>query len=119
MTWATHDYPLTTFECALKYIFMMITIALFIGLSSVVSNKQTFLSRWGKNSLLIYLFHPYMVDFVRGVINNLHLQWNGFLFCIAFLFTLFIVEILSNNRIKSLYDKFMSKINSFLYLADK
>lgn len=119
VTWATHDYPLTTFECVLKYIFMMITIAIFIGLSSVVSNKQTFLSRWGKNSLLIYLFHPYIVDFLRGVINNLHLRWNGFLFCIVFLLTVFIAEILSNNRIKSLYDRFMLKINSFLHLADK
>ncbi|MCB7302636.1 acyltransferase family protein [Bariatricus massiliensis] len=109
ITWASHDYPITAMECLLKYVFMFFTMGIFSGLAVLVPNKRMFLTRWGRNSLLVYLIHPFVVDVLKVVLEKMNVIWNTQFCFVAVLGAVVITELLSNERLKKVYDVVMSR----------
>ena len=113
---ATHNYYSSIAELGVKYIYMLTTFGLFIALNSLIPNSRI-LNRWGRNSLLVYLLHPYMTDiigyFVRHSVNSDYLSA---VICITS--SILITAILSLDVFKNAYDYCMGKINKALRLME-
>lgn len=111
---ATHNYYSSFAELAIKYVYMITTIGLFICLNSIFPVNKV-LSRWGKNSLLVYLLHPYFTDVIgyllKNVINN-----NTVSALICVFAAIIVTNILSMDRFRKMYDSCMKRINTVLRL---
>ncbi|EEQ59556.1 acyltransferase [Clostridiales bacterium 1_7_47FAA] len=118
ITWASHDYPLNMTECLLKYVFMFFVVGVFTGLVALVPNRKIFLTKWGRNSLLVYLIHSFVIDVLKVVFGKINVEWNT-PFCFAAVLTAVIItEFLSNERLKKLYDVMMLKIYIIFNLSE-
>lgn len=118
ITWSTHDYPNSVGESVLKLIFIVITLCMFCCFSALLPKKQTILSRWGRNSLIVYLLHPFVVDMIKIVISKLHFRWDTAFFFAVFITSVIITEVLSEDWLRLLFDKFMNRLNILLRLND-
>ncbi|MCD7789967.1 MAG: hypothetical protein LUH55_05340 [Bacteroides thetaiotaomicron] len=116
VTWATHDYPNTIAESLLKYLFMVCTIGCFVGIGAVIPENCDIINRWGKNSILIYLFHPYFVDAFKIVTSKIGLEWNLIMFFGGLIFAILTCQLLSMKIWRNIYDRAIQKISSIFKL---
>ena len=111
ITWATHDYPNNIQEVILKYIFMLCTIGIFVGVISIIPKRCKLLAKWGRNSLLIYLIHPFIIDVIKYILTNvIRIQWNLSFFVVSLLLTAMITSFLSLNILTRVYNQIISLI---------
>lgn len=108
---STHNYPENISDSILKYLFMIISVGIFIFTASLVPAKIKFLKRWGENSLMIYLIHPYAILFFGKIFNKLNIQSDTLYFVILFIISVLVTEILSLEIIKNVYQKLIEYIN--------
>ena len=112
----THDYYTSLAELGIKYIYMITTFGLFISLNALLPENNKVLSRWGRNSLIVYLMHPFFVDvvghFVRHSVDSDILSA-----VICIVVSVFITSVLSLDIFRRLYDLCIGKINKALRLV--
>ena len=112
--WATHDYYVTIMQLMIKYFCMLLTVAIFACLFCIIP-KSSIMQRWGKNSIIIYLLHPFFVPFVRFAINKIT-NSEIMAFFITIVSALTITEILSINFFKKEYEHILEKVKQFIKL---
>ncbi len=106
--WATHDFYGTNTELLIKYIYMLFTVGVFLLLFVILPNLD-FLKRWGQNSVVIYLIHPFCIGLFTHITSLLKLPM-VYSFAITICFSLVITNILSLNIIKKYYDYMLDYI---------
>ena len=117
ISWATHNYPLSFKESILKYILMIFTIGCFCGCAALAPENAGLLSRWGRNSLVVYLLHPYMVDVLKVILVKLNVDWNAGLYFSLLLVAAITTDLLSRDIIKGAYNKTINMICRALRIA--
>ena len=90
---------------------MIFDFCLFTGMAATIPDSRTFLSRWGRNSLIVYLLHPFAVDIVKALLGKLNVQWTTLFYFIAIPIALLITDFLSRENIKTIYDTIKKKIS--------
>ncbi len=110
ITWATHDQPMSVMECIWKYFFMVCAVIFFIGLAGLVPNKEGRLSRWGRNSIIVYLCHPFVVIIVCWLIRMSSIEGDVVLLVALLISALMITELLSGEWFMHIYNKVFNKI---------
>ena len=81
------------------------------------NNKR--LERWGRNSLIVYLLHPFLVDVIKTIIEKSTMRWNTLLYVILLVVTAIVTDFLSADPLKELYYKFIGNIYKLVKLDDK
>ena len=119
ITWATHDFPNTVKDSLLKYVYMIITIVSFFSIAAIVPENNKRLERWGRNSLIVYLLHPFLVDVIKTIIEKSTMRWNTLLYVILLVVTAIVTDFLSADPLKELYYKFIGNIYKLVKLDDK
>ena len=111
---ATHNYYSSFIELIGKYMYMFTTICLFFCLNALLPTKK-FLSRWGKNSLVVYLLHPYFTDVTGYILKRLSfsIPISAFFCVIA---SILITTLLSSDLLRTIYNRIMNTINVMLNL---
>ena len=109
---ATHNYYDTIGELCIKYIYMLTTVGLFLFLNSWVPGDKL-LCRWGRNSLIVYLLHPYFAD-VIGYLTRHYIRTEFISTIICLAASIIITWVLSLESIRNIYDSLMKKINRLL-----
>ena len=118
VTWATHDYSSSISDYLLKYIFIFVfTIGMFFFLAVIMPNKSIVLARWGRNSILVYLIHPFFVDIEKAVANRLSIAENTLLLIIFVVAAVIITDVLSMDIFKDAYNNCINKIAKILKLS--
>lgn len=119
ITWATHDFPNTVKDSLLKYVYMIITIVSFFSIAAIVPENNKRLERWGRNSLIVYLLHPFLVDVIKTIIEKSIMKWNTLLYVILLVVTAIVTDFLSADPLKELYYKFIGNIYKLVKLDEK
>ena len=119
ITWASHDYPQNIKECILKYFFMLFVLGTFAGFAAIIPNRKTFLTKWGRNSLMVYLLHPFVVDILKAVLGKLYVQWNISFYFVAVIMAVLITNFLSKESLKIIYNVIIERIYSFFARLNK
>lgn len=115
VTWATHDYSSVFKDYFLKVIFIyLFVICEFVFLCAVAPSKVSFINRWGRNSICVYLIHPFLVDIIKAIINRIGMANTGITFILYFFFAILITDVLSKDSIKRLYDIMLNTITTLL-----
>lgn len=109
ITWSTHDFTEDKFQYALKFLYIVVfSVESFFFLARVVPNKKCILTRWGSNSIIIYLTHGVFLDIVKKVMivkcGIYWLYWRKWMFFATFIATILLVEVLSFDIWKKVYD---------------
>lgn len=111
VTWATHDYSDVLKDYFLKVVYIyLFVVCEFVFLCVVAPSKVTFINRWGRNSICVYLMHPFLVDIVKAVFNRIGIVNTGITFILYVVFAILITDILSRDSIKRIYDIMLNTI---------
>lgn len=111
---AAHNYYSSLAELAIKYVYMCTTVGIFICANAILPENKT-LCRWGRNSLIVYLVHPYFIDVISFVIKNvIKDSYISALLCIVF--AIAITNFLSIDIFRKIYALCMKKISRILNL---
>lgn len=112
-TWATHDYTNEILPLLLKYIYMLFfTPIIFMILRQLLNKENKILCRWGQNSIVIYLLHPYFIDIIHKVLNLIYIP-TIFILIFYIIYAIVISFVLSSKFCINSYNKiilFASKI---------
>ena len=103
------------FNISVRFLIISIGIIITLILNRYMTNEPCFLSKWGRNSMAIYIFHigiyliirKFFKRFVKVFINS-----NGGLVSLAIilLLTIVVVTVLSSDVISNAYNKFIDFI---------
>lgn len=104
---ATHNYTDAPIGVLIKYFYMVLTLFWFACFSTLVSGRSSMLSRWGRNSLIIYLLHMYFV-LVCHRLFKVNDEW--LMLILMGVGSFVITDLLSLDIFKSFYDKIHFKI---------
>lgn len=118
ISWASHDYPIDLKECVLKYVLMLLVLGSFFGCAAIIPDKQSILTKWGQNSLQVYLMHPFVVDVFRAIFSALNIQWDVGIYFVVLIISAIITTLLSSEFVKTKYNMFLSKICSFFAVLE-
>lgn len=104
----------------LKVVFIyLFVICEFAFLCAVAPSKVTLINRWGRNSICVYLIHPFLVDIVKAVFNRIGIVNTGITFILYVVFAILITDTLSRNSIKRIYDTMLNTIATLLRVNTK
>lgn len=97
-------------------IIIVLGIIITLLFNKLMTNKETFLTMIGKNSMAIYLLHVYFVASINKFINHYHIFSGKPIIFIIFsiITTMIIVFILSRNIISKYLKKFINLIYNML-----
>jgi fucose 4-O-acetylase-like acetyltransferase len=112
--WATHDYCETIIQLAIKYVYMMLTAAIFVCLFCIAPESAV-LQTWGRNSVIIYLLHPFVVPFVRYAVYKVVTSEIAVLIIMT-ISALILTWVLSLGFLKRAYDLLIDRIKRALKL---
>lgn len=108
-----YSHTLPIWIGVLSRLFLYVVGLCFIfALPNIVTAKETFFSKVGKNTFSIYILHTYLLALIFVVNYFIPLLWVRLLVC--FLASILITSCLSTNYIKSKFDYFLCKITSIL-----
>lgn len=112
ITWATHDYPNSVIEVFEKYIFFIAAVSMVIGLYVVLSTGIYMFERWGRNSMVIYLFHIFVCYLIQHFLSPFEVIYLPVVLLLAFGIT----EVLSMNVLQEGYAFVIRKMASIFRL---
>ena len=99
------------YNISLRFLIMSIGIIVTLILNRYMTNESCFLSKWGRNSMAIYLIHigiyHILCKFFKGFINSY--GGLGSLIIILLLSTVMVI-VLSSNVVSNVYNKFIDFI---------
>lgn len=96
-------------DCAKRIFIMIIAFGIIVGMSMFVVDKEyPIITKCGRNSLTIYLFHRvFSLIYAEVFPNELYQEYY---ILIALFFSIITVMILGTNRFSDFYAKFVDKI---------
>lgn len=114
----THNQPSSIVDLGLKYVFMMVfTTGLFLTLIAIMPNRELFLiTKCGRNSIMVYLFHFFIVKIIVYAISYMRLTWDNYLFVLLLLLSLLVSWLLSSEKLHKAYLVYIKKVSSILKL---
>lgn len=95
------------------YVIGFAFVYVFINL---LSNRKTFLSKIGKNTLSVYFLHTYFIGGILGLTSLMSSNY-GKLFALI-IGSLIVTFILSRNFVARIFTKFLNKINQLLFIKE-
>ena len=109
-------YPSPKF---VNMIFRLLIIILGIGITLILNrfmtNKECILTKWGRNSMVIYLFHLFIVKLLKKDFTAfLSAQNELFVFLFSIVFSFIIVLILSSDWISKYYNLALDRIANLI-----
>lgn len=106
----THDYTSNPVYALLKYVNMILVIVWFLCFAILLPGKIKWLSRWGRNSLIVYLLHMYFISAINRFVNIS----DGWLVITLMVICAFgITQLLSLDIFKRIYDNILSRLKNF------
>ncbi|MBO0429736.1 acyltransferase family protein [Vagococcus fluvialis] len=105
------SYPL--FGGPLRALFFVIGLIGIIGFLRLVPQETLFFTKWGKNTLLVYLLQGIFIKGIRTLnIVDLNLSLLGFITLI--IFSVILTIFLSSKKIRSVYSRFENNLSFIL-----
>lgn len=105
------SYPL--FGGPLRALFFVIGLIGIIGFLRLVPQEALFFTKWGKNTLLVYLLQGIFIKGIRTLnIVDLNLSLLGFITLI--IFSVILTIFLSSKKIRSIYSRFEKNLSYIL-----
>lgn len=99
----------------IRLLVIILGIAITLILNKFMTNDECILTKWGKNSMAIYLFHLFIVKILKKSFTTvLSAQNELFVLLFSFSFSLIVVLILSSDRISKYYNLSMDGIANFI-----
>lgn len=98
-------------ELLKRFIVLILGIAITLILHKLTSNKKYFLTKIGKNSMAVYLLHPYFVTSIQNFASPILKQNEGLYFIFVLITTMITVFVLSRDIITDS----LNKIFDFIY----
>lgn len=92
-----------------RFILYILSIILSIGVIILTPSRKVFYSKFGKNTMNVYLFHIYLVAIVLGIVPKWNISFLHNLIVITSPF--FIMFLLSQNFVKIVYNYIFIPIN--------
>ena len=80
----------------------------------IIAKKANHTIKVGKE----FLDCLFVVDMIKIVISKLHFRWDTAFFFAVFITSVIITEVLSEDWLRLLFDKFMNRLNILLRLND-
>lgn len=107
--WSTHDYNGNNMQYVMKLLYICFFAFFEFALISIcVTNKTCILTKWGENSLIIYLIHVLFLDVFKTIMISRFgiywLYWRKWMFPVVILLTALLVQFLSLDIWKRIYD---------------
>lgn len=93
-------------------------ICLFGLLCAIALANINFINRWGRNSILVYLIHPFLVDIIKIIVNRVHVINVNHIFIIFVICAIIITDILSREFLKKLHDTALNKFSKLIKLGE-
>ncbi|MGG5461274.1 acyltransferase family protein [Clostridium sp. B9] len=116
--WADRSYyyfNINIFEGILLYIgIYVIGFAFVYVFINLITNKPTFLSKIGKNTLSVYFLHTYFIGAILGL-STLMTSNLGKLLALI-LGSLIVTFLLSRDNVTNFFSKFLNKINKLIFI---
>ena len=113
ITWASHDHPASITEVAVKYLFYILSIVLFVGIYILMpQGPNKIITRWGRNSMTVYLFHLFICMAIRHFIKSFPLWF----FPVAIVISIVITYVLSLDIVARIYNVVLGKVCRLLRL---
>lgn len=112
-----HNFNINIITAILLYISVYIIGFAFVYVFiNLMTDKPTFLSKIGKNTLAVYFLHTYFIGSILGL-TTLMSSNSGKLFALI-LGSLIVTFILSRDKVAKLFTKFLNKINNLLFIKE-
>ena len=118
VTWASHDYSSMMKDYFIKVLYIYIfAFCEFWFLCVLAPRNQCVINRWGRNSICVYLMHPFLVDIIKAFFNEMGIRNSAIVFISYFIFAFIITDFLSRSLIKRLYNTLFNKVAILLRLC--
>ncbi len=104
VNWATHNQSVSFADGCIKLFLMLASAGLAIILINVIPNQKTRICRYGRNSLLVYAVHPFIVYIELVLLTKLQLNNPILLYGISLLSSVVVTEILSLDIFSKIYN---------------
>ena len=114
LKYAYHGF--NSFEIISRAIVIGIGILSTLILNQLMTNREISLTQVGKNSMVVYIFHLFMVKILKSILKPYYAYHPGMTLLAAVALSLIIVFILSRDFISSIYNRFIEMICDLLFL---
>lgn len=110
-----HSFNMNLITAILLYISVYIIGFAFVYVFiNLMSEKPTFLSKIGKNTLSVYFLHTYFIGSILGLTT--FMSSNSGKLCALILGSLIVTFLLSRDRVVNAFNKLLRKINSLIFI---
>lgn len=99
------------FEIVIRAIIIILGIVNVLCLNRLMTNNKTILTKFGKNSLAVYIFHVYIVKVIRPFIKPYFIHHEKLFIIFILTVSFVIVYVLSRDWVS----KFLNKLIEFVY----
>lgn len=115
----THNQPDSVPHLLLKYVYMFVfTTGVFCAMIAIFPKKPVpLITKCGKNSVMIYLLHFFIVKVIVYVANQIKMPANILTFLLFVLLSILISWVLSREFLLTVYNKYTQKIMAVLHLT--
>lgn len=106
--WSTHDYQPDLKLYCLKLLYIIVfSTAVFVMFCAWIPDKKCFLTRWGRNSIIIYLIHPFIQEVMQEKLITYcgiyWAYWKPWMWIAIVIATILICEILALDIFEKFY----------------
>ena len=104
------------YEIISKAIIICLGIISTLILNRVMTNREIFLTQFGRNSMTVYIFHLFMVAILKDLLRPYYLIHPKMTLIAVVAISIIIVFILSRDVVTAVYNKFIDGICNLLFL---
>lgn len=94
----------------LKFIVISLGILFALNFNSIMTNKECFLTKIGKNSMAVYLLHPYFVKYLIKPFILQHFNHGIVFTLVVFVSLAIVVYVLSRDFVTDILNRFIDAI---------
>ncbi|MBO5966735.1 MAG: hypothetical protein J6P91_06330, partial [Methanobrevibacter sp.] len=111
-----HPYLLSA---SLRLLVILIGILFTLVLNGHMTNKEYFFTKWGRNSMVIYIVHIYFIVILKKFAKGFLYQQNEIVaLLLTFLITLLIVILLSRDRFTDYFNLITDAFSNLILKKD-
>ena len=112
-----YEEPYWYYIC-LRFAIIMIGIVSTLLIYKIMTNRECFLTKWGRNSMAIFLLHIFIVNYIQEM--NINIFTRGLTaFAFSFIVSVIIVFILSRDVISKYLTLFTDAVADFILDLNK
>lgn len=98
---------------------MFVFVIIIFALLSVISpSNENIISRWGRNSILVYLLHPFLVDIEKTIINKFQIVNSNMILILFVVCAVFITDFLSRDFLMNIYNLVFNRFSQLINLGE-